>query len=107
MHEVREGTLYKMTGSSVESLSLIHILQFFDGVSEVVVFEELDPVIERELVYLCGKHHLNVQIRGKQTGDVQNAGENSTESVEAVLRKLLGCPLPQEEACLLYTSRCV
>jgi indolepyruvate ferredoxin oxidoreductase alpha subunit len=70
-------------------------LEFLDGLDEVMVLEELDPVIERELVYLCGKHHLNVTIRGKLTGDVQKAGENSVESVKAVLHKYLGLPAPK------------
>jgi indolepyruvate ferredoxin oxidoreductase alpha subunit len=59
-----------------------------------MVLEELDPVIERELIYLCGKHHLNVRIRGKLSDDVQKAGENSVESVKAVLHKYLGLPTP-------------
>ena len=65
-------------------------LEFLDGLDEVMVFEELDPVIEKELVYLCGKHHLNVRIRGKLTGDTANAGEYSTEAVKAVLGDYLG-----------------
>lgn len=74
-------------------------LEFLDGLDEVVVIEELDPVIERELIYICGKHHLNVTIKGKLSGDVQKAGENSVESVQAVLHNYLGLPaletLPQ------------
>jgi indolepyruvate ferredoxin oxidoreductase alpha subunit len=47
-----------------------------------MVLEELDPVIERELIYLCGKHHLDVKISGKINGSVQLAGENTVESVK-------------------------
>lgn len=67
-------------------------LSFLDGLEEVMVLEELDPVIERELIYLCGKHHLNVIIRGKLSGDVQPAGENTVESVCAVLQSYLRLP---------------
>ena len=49
-------------------------LSFLDGLEEVLVLEELDPVIERELTYLCGKHHLNVTIKGKLTGICQMQG---------------------------------
>ncbi|MBC8571154.1 indolepyruvate ferredoxin oxidoreductase subunit alpha [Zongyangia hominis] len=70
-------------------------LEFLDGLDEVLVIEELDPVIERELVYLCGKHHLNVHIRGKLTGDNQNAGENSVESVRRALIGFLDLPQPE------------
>lgn len=60
-------------------------LAFLEGLEEVVVLEELDPVIEKELTFLCGKHHLPVQIHGKLDGTVQPAGENSVESIAKVL----------------------
>lgn len=72
-------------------------LEFLQGVDEVLCVEELDPVIERELVYICGKHHLNVVIKGKLTGDVQNVGENSVESVAAVLNKFAGIPVVEKQ----------
>ena len=62
-------------------------LEFLAGLDEVIVFEELDPVIEDELVYLCGKHHLDVRIRGKRTGDTLCAGENSVEAIRAELAR--------------------
>lgn len=58
---------------------------FLEGLSEVIVIEELDPVIEGELLRICGANHLPVKILGKLTGHVQNAGENSVESVRKVL----------------------
>lgn len=65
-------------------------LEFLNGLDEVLVIEELDPVIERELTYLCGKHHLKVKINGKLTGHVANAGENTVESVTAAVDFFLG-----------------
>lgn len=65
-------------------------LQFLEGLEQVLAIEELDPVLERELTYLCGKHHLPVQIHGKLDGMVQPAGENSVESVHKVLEGYLG-----------------
>ena len=67
-------------------------LEFLEGLDEVLVIEELDPVIERELVYICGKHHLDVLIRGKLSGDAQQAGENSVDSiyVKAAVNRFLG-----------------
>jgi indolepyruvate ferredoxin oxidoreductase alpha subunit len=73
-------------------------LEFLAGLDEVMVIEELDPVVERELIYICGKYHLNVKIRGKLSGDVQQAGENSVESVKAVLNKYIGTPAPASPA---------
>ena len=65
------------------------LLKFMDGLKEVMAIEELDPVLEQELTLLCGRHHLDVNIRGKLTGDVQCAGENSVESVQKVLEAYL------------------
>lgn len=65
-------------------------LEFLEGLDEVLCLEELDPVIERELIYLCGKHHLKVVIRGKQTEDTEAAGENTVESVKAAMVHFLG-----------------
>jgi len=62
-------------------------VEFLRSCDEVLVLEELSPYIERELTYLCGKHHINCTIRGKLTGDVQNAGENSAASIASQLEK--------------------
>ena len=65
-------------------------VEFLQGLDEVLCLEELDPVIEQELVYLCGKYHLPTRIRGKLTEDVALAGENSCDSVAADLAAFLG-----------------
>lgn len=67
-------------------------LNMLNEVDEVIVVEELDPVIERELIYLCGKHNKKVTIKGKLTGDIANAGEHTVESVRICLAKFLNIP---------------
>ncbi len=67
-------------------------LAFLEGIDEVLCIEELDPVIERALTYVCGKYHLPVSIRGKLTGDIAPAGENTVESVAAALGNFLEIP---------------
>ena len=64
-------------------------LEFLTGLDEVLVLEELDPVIEKALVYIAGKYHLPVVIKGKLTKDTKNAGENSVESIKADLAKFM------------------
>lgn len=64
-------------------------LEFLEGLDEVLCIEELDPVLEKELTYICGKHHLNITIHGKLDGCIQAAGENSVESVKAALKPFL------------------
>lgn len=68
-------------------------LKFLEGLEEVLVVEELDPVIEKELVYLCGKYHLPISIKGKLTHDIPNAGENTLEFVSHAVGKFLDKPL--------------
>ena len=71
-------------------------LEFLQGLEEVLCLEELDPVIERELIYLCGKHHLSTKIYGKLTHHVKNAGENTRDSINKNLQDFLivDCPDP-------------
>ena len=57
-------------------------LEFMEGLTSVLVIEELDPVLERMLLQCAGKHQIAIQISGKISGTVQNAGENSVESVK-------------------------
>lgn len=73
-------------------------VEFLQGLDEVLCLEELDPVIEQELVYLCGKYHLPTRIRGKLTEDVALAGENSCDSVAADLAAFLGWQPPEQNA---------
>ena len=65
-------------------------LEFLDDLDEVLCIEELDPVIERELIHLCGKYRLNVWIHGKLDEYIPNAGENTVDSVKKVVAPFLG-----------------
>ena len=64
--------------------------KFLDSAEKVIVFEELDPVIEDALIYLCGKTGRKAEILGKRTGNVPNAGELSALAVAAILKKECG-----------------
>ncbi len=76
-------------------------LEFLDGLDEVLVYEELDPVAERELQRICGVHRLPVTILGKENGYTPNAGENSTENAMAVLRRYFDLPAAETQATAL------
>ena len=71
-------------------------LEFLRGLDEVLVIEELDPVIENELIYLCGLHHLNVKILGKGSGHIPVAGENTPDSVMKAIAGFLAEEFPTE-----------
>lgn len=64
--------------------------EFLKGLDKVIVFEELDPVIEDALIYLCGKEQLKIEILGKRTATVPNAGELSAVTVGRILEKEFG-----------------
>ncbi|MGN0383217.1 MAG: indolepyruvate ferredoxin oxidoreductase subunit alpha [Eubacterium sp.] len=65
-------------------------LEFLDGLDEVLAIEELDPVLERCVTYLCGKYHLHTKVFGKLTNSITNAGENSVAIVNRSLSEFLG-----------------
>ena len=73
-------------------------VEFLEGLDEVLCIEELDPVLERELTYLCGKYHLPVKIYGKLTGHTANAGENTRDSVYQNISDYLGISACRAEA---------
>ncbi|MBR1827005.1 MAG: indolepyruvate ferredoxin oxidoreductase subunit alpha [Clostridia bacterium] len=73
-------------------------LEFLKDLDEVLVLEELDPVIEKELTYLCGKHSLQTKIYGKLSHHIAPSGENTRDSVGAALDAFLGTDLQGAKA---------
>ena len=69
--------------------------EFLETVDAVLVFEELDPVLEDALVYLCGRRGLHTEILGKRTGHTITAGENSANLIAVQLAAFLGLPAPE------------
>ena len=65
-------------------------LEFIDKTEKIYVFEELDPVIEKELIFLCGKNNISAQIHGKYTSDSPIAGEMSVEDIKKRLAAIAG-----------------
>ncbi|MBR1638782.1 MAG: 4Fe-4S binding protein [Treponema sp.] len=62
--------------------------EFLKSHEQIVVFEELDPVIEENLIKIAGNARVNCQIRGKLDGTVPEAGELSVEIIRAVVEAL-------------------
>ena len=69
-------------------------LEFINGLDEVLVIEELDPVIENELINLCGEKGIKLTVKGKLSGDIQNAGENTVDGVTKAVSKFLELSAP-------------
>ena len=71
-------------------------LSFLSELDEVLCLEELDPVIERHLIYVCGKYGLKTRILGKQTGHMPLSGENTRDLVNDAVSAFLGTPRREE-----------
>lgn len=63
--------------------------EFLEGLKEVIVIEELEPMLEEQMLKLCGRFGLNVNIYGKLTGHTEVAGENSVALVNRYLSVFL------------------
>ena len=74
------------------------LLKALEGVKEALCFEELSPFIEESLLKLIGRHHLNIEVRGKLTGDVPPSGENDADSARRIISRFLGLAVDEGAA---------
>ncbi|WP_288071266.1 thiamine pyrophosphate-dependent enzyme [Adlercreutzia caecimuris] len=75
---------------------------FVEGLSDVIVFEELDSVLEEEMQKLAGVRHLPLRVHGKLTGAASDRGENTAENIAGRLgrffdRTRAALPIPPHE----------
>lgn len=54
---------------------------FAEGLTDVIVFEELDSVLEEEMLKLAGARGLRLRVHGKLTGSANDRGENTAENI--------------------------
>ena len=66
--------------------------EFLKSHEQIVVFEELDPVIEENLIKIAGNARVNCKIRGKLDGTVPEAGELSVEIIKGIINTVVECP---------------
>lgn len=88
--ELIGGNAKILTVATVHPFPADLALYFMNGLKEILVYEELDPVIEDELLKLCGQTYGHIPIKGKHTGSTPCAGENSVENAKDVLSAFLG-----------------
>ncbi|MGI6032300.1 MAG: indolepyruvate ferredoxin oxidoreductase subunit alpha [Coriobacteriales bacterium] len=69
---------------------------FMEQVDEVLVVEELDPVIELGMIFQHGLTGSTYTVHGKLDGFFGAAGEQSVETVAKVLADLAGIPFTQK-----------
>ncbi|WP_027727070.1 thiamine pyrophosphate-dependent enzyme [Treponema bryantii] len=75
--------------------------EFLKSHEQIVVFEELDPVIEENLIKITGNARVNCQIRGKLDGTVPEAGELSVEIIKKIITTVVECP---QSGCIETTT---
>ncbi|QNU68157.1 indolepyruvate ferredoxin oxidoreductase subunit alpha [Ruminiclostridium herbifermentans] len=85
----KAGTPYPLPKDKAE--------EFLSGLDEVLVFEELDPVLEEELTLYCAANKKNVNILGKKTHHLPCAGEYTFELVYSALAKFIGVEIAEGE----------
>lgn len=64
--------------------------EFTRGLTRIICFEELEPVLEREFIMLAGRYHLPYDVHGKLDRSTSLAGENSVEIIAGQLAAFLG-----------------
>lgn len=93
----------------VLKLGIVHplperrIKNFIKNLKKVLIVEELDPYLEREIKMLVGKWHLKIKVIGKEEGPIEGgriwkerkailplAGELKPEYVEIAISKVVG-----------------
>ncbi len=74
-------------------------LRFAEGLERILVFEELDYVLEDEFLKLAGRHHLPYSVHGKLDETTLTRGENSTEDACERLCSFFGCNTTDGLAC--------
>ena len=57
------------------------VVRFLEGAQDVMVFEELDSVIEDGILQVAGRHGLQLRVHGKHDGSTLERGENSTRQI--------------------------
>ena len=79
--------------------------EFAKGLTDVLVLEELDHVLEDELLAFAGKTHAEYNTHGKLTGEARDRGENDVDDILARLAVYLGVPeLAEAEDAATYDN---
>jgi len=74
------------------------VLEFLENVERVLVVEEVDPIMEKEIMAIIGKHQLKRMVHGKLDGMLPMIYEYSPDIVLQGVGRMMGLEMPVETA---------
>lgn len=72
------------------------VTEFVQGLERIIVFEELDYVLEDEMLKLAGRLHAGYSVEGKLTGATTARGENTIDDIVSQLHEFFGLAYVEE-----------
>lgn len=72
------------------------VLEFLENTERVLVVEEVDPIMEKEILAIVGKHQLKSVIHGKLDGTLPVIYEYSPDIVLGGVGRMMGLEMPVE-----------
>lgn len=76
------------------------VLEFLETVDQVLVVEEVDPIMEKEILAVIGKHQLNKTVHGKLDGTLPMIYEYSPDIILEGFGRMMGVDIPDKETVL-------
>ncbi|MBI5681099.1 MAG: indolepyruvate ferredoxin oxidoreductase subunit alpha [Methanobacterium sp.] len=74
------------------------VLEFIDGLDNIIIAEEVDPVMEKEIFAVIGKNGLNKKVHGKLDGTLPLIFEYSPDIILEGLKKVIDINLDKKIA---------
>lgn len=72
--------------------------EFLSGLEGVLVVEEVDPVMEREVLAVVGSARLDVDVHGKLDGTLPEIYEYNEDILRKAISELTGAPSAEKES---------
>ncbi len=73
------------------------VLEFMEGLQSVIIVEEVDPVMEKEVFAIKGKYELKVKVHGKLDGTLPLIFEYNPDTIFEGLNKIIKTNLDYKE----------
>ena len=75
------------------------LVRRLDGVKRLLVVEEVDPFLERNIAAVAGRNQLQLEIHGRLDGTLPRISELDPDMVRQALGSFLALDLPEQAAC--------